>query len=216
MTIDLNQSKERIVLEILQDHIRKILSAAKELAPFLEAWLTGNENQMEETLLKISQADNEAEEIKLALLDELSVAATLIQREDMMRLVLITDEIADYAEGTAFRLKGLKDWKPKGTLTEDLRNLVTTMINSVETLREAIFTIIEDAEKAKKAAEEVDKIERFMDQIHRATEQTLFQLNIDHRTLIRLLNIITNLEDTVDIARRAADAVRIIAVARQG
>ncbi|MGQ9719772.1 MAG: DUF47 domain-containing protein [Candidatus Jordarchaeum sp.] len=216
MTIDLNQSKERIVLEIIQDHIRKILSAAKELAPFLEAWLTGNENQMEETLLKISQADNEAEEIKLALLDELSVAATLIQREDMMRLVLITDEIADYAEGAAFRLKGLKDWKPKGTLTEDLRNLVTTMINSVETLREAIFTIIEDAEKAKKAAEEVDKIERFMDQIHRATEQTLFQLNIDHRTLIRLLNIITNLEDTVDIARRAADAVRIIAVARQG
>ncbi len=216
MSIDLNQSKERIVLEIIQDHIRKILSAVKELAPFLEAWLSGNDNEMEEILSKISQADNEAEEIKLALLDELSIAATLIQREDMMRLVLITDEIVDYIEGTAFRLKGIKDWKPKGAIIEDIRNLINTMINSVETLREAIFTIVEDAERAKKAAEEVDKIERFMDQIHRATEQSLFEQDIDHRTLIRILNIVTNLEDTVDITRKAADAVRIIAVARQG
>ena len=215
MSIDLNQSKERIVLEIIQDHIRKILSAVKELSPFLEAWLTGNENEMEEILSKISKAENEAEEIKHALLDELSVAA-LLQREDMMRLVLITDELADYAEGTAFRLKGLKNWKPDHTLTEDIRNLINTMINSVETLRESIFTIVEDAERAKKAAEEVDKLERFMDQIHRATEQTLFELDLDHKTLIRLLNIVTNLEDAVDTARNAADAVRIIAVARQG
>ncbi|MHA1644993.1 MAG: DUF47 domain-containing protein [Candidatus Freyarchaeota archaeon] len=216
MTIDLNKSKERIVLEIIQDHIRKILSAVKALAPFLEAWLNGNEKEMEELLSKISQAQSEAEEIKLELLDELSVAATLIQREDMMRLVLITDEIVDYAEGTAFRLKGLKNWKPESKIVEDLRNLVATMIRSVETLRESIFTIVEDAEKAKKAAEEIDKLERFMDQIHRAAEQTLFDLDLDHRTLIRLLNIVTNLEDAVDTTRRAADAVRIIAVARQG
>lgn len=216
MSIDLNESKERIALEIIQDHVRKILSAVKELAPFLEAWIKGNEQEMEEILSKISQAENEADEIKLALLDELSVAATLIQREDMMRLVLIVDDIADYAEGTAFRLKGLKNWKPKGDLIEDLRNLVNTMINSVETLRDSIFTIVEDAQKAQKAAEEVDKIERFMDQIHRATEQSLFELDIEPKTLIRLLNIVTNLEDAVDTARKAADATRIIAVARLG
>ncbi|MEM3587632.1 MAG: DUF47 family protein [Candidatus Jordarchaeaceae archaeon] len=216
MTIDLNENKERIVLEIIQDHIRKILSAVKELAPFLEAWLNGNEQEMEEILSKISQAENEADGIKLSLLDELSVAATLIQREDLMRLVLIVDDIADYAEGTAFRLKGLKNWKPQDDIAEDLRNLVNTMINSVETLRESIFTIVEDAQKAQKAAEEVDKIERFMDQIHRTTEQSLFDLDIDCKTLIRLLNIITNLEDAVDTARKAADAARIIAVARLG
>ncbi|MEM2984425.1 MAG: DUF47 family protein [Candidatus Jordarchaeaceae archaeon] len=216
MTIDLNKNKERIVLEIIQDHIRKILFAVKELAPFLEAWFEGNEAEMEKIILKISQAENEAEEIKLALLDELSVAATLIQREELMRLVLTTDEIADYAEGTAFRLKGLKNWKPKEALKEDLRNLVNTTINSVETLRDSIFTIVEDAERAKKAAEEVDKVERFMDQIHRAIEQTLFELDIDNRTLIRLLSVVSNLEDAVDTAGKAADAVRIIAVARLG
>ncbi|WXG40907.1 MAG: DUF47 family protein [Candidatus Freyarchaeum deiterrae] len=216
MSIDLNESKERMVLEIIQDHIRKILSAVKELAPFLEAWLNENENEMDELLSKISQSEKEADEIKLTLLDELSVAATLIQREDMMRLVLTADEIADYAEGTAFRLKGLKNWKPEGYLTEDLRNLVNTMINAVETLRESIFTIVEDAQRAQKVAEEVDKIERFMDQIHRATEQSLFELDIDYKTLIRLLNIVTSLEDAVDTAGKAADAVRIIAVARLG
>lgn len=216
MSIDLNENKERIVLEIIQDHVRKILSSVKELAPFLEAWLEGNEQEMEEILSKISRAENEADEIKITLLDELSVAATLIQREDLMRLVLIVDDIADYAEGTAFRLKGLKNWKPEGSMVEDLRNLVNTMINSVETLRESIFTILEDAQKAQKSAEEVDKIERFMDQIHRATEQSLFELDIDPKTLIRVLNILTNLEDAVDTARKAADAARIIAVARLG
>jgi len=216
MSIDLNENKERIVLEIIQDHVRKILSSVKELAPFLEAWLEGNEQEMEEILSKITQAENEADEIKITLLDELSVAATLIQREDLMRLVLIVDDIADYAEGTAFRLKGLKNWKPEGSILEDLRNLVNTMINSVETLRDSIFTILEDAQKAQKSAEEVDKIERFMDQIHRAAEQSLFELDIDPKTLIRVLNILTNLEDAVDTARKAADAARIIAVARLG
>ncbi|MEM2777759.1 MAG: hypothetical protein QXH00_03640, partial [Candidatus Jordarchaeales archaeon] len=86
----------------------------------------------------------------------------------------------------------------------------------VEKLREAVNILSEDAERALNAILEVDAAERLADQIHRTLEQSLFDLNVDHRTLIRLLNLVSHIEDAVDVTQEAAEALRIITIMRLG
>ncbi|MBS7287504.1 MAG: DUF47 family protein [Candidatus Freyarchaeota archaeon] len=213
---NIDGNRERAIFDIMQEHIRVITSAVREFELSLDDWMQGNVKLVEERLEKISNYAKEADKIKRSIIDELSLAASLLQREDFMRFALIVDKIADYTEGMCFRLSGIRNWKPRGVVAEDIRNMVSTFTHAVEKLREAVNILSEDAERALSAILEVDSAERFADQIHRTIEQSLFELNVDHRTLIRLLNLISHIEDAVDVTQEAAEALRIIAIIRIG
>jgi len=206
--------EERKVLDMYQDHIRKVVTAVKELALMVEDWINNEWSTIGKRLEKISSLEKEADEIKRALLDEVSKAATLIQREDLMRLSLIADEIADYADATSFRLSHLRDWRPQGKLANMFRELVEWVVNSVEKFRESVFMLPQNAEKAIKIAEEVDESERKVDILQRTIVNTLYNLELDAKTLIKVIDFVEHIEEIADLAEDAADAVRIVAVAR--
>ncbi|MEM1657908.1 MAG: DUF47 family protein [Candidatus Jordarchaeales archaeon] len=214
--LNIDSNRERVVFDIMQEHIRVIVFAVKEFELSFEDWMQGNMKAVEERLSKISNYAKEADKIKRNIIDELSLAASLLQREDFMRFALIVDKIADFTEGMCFRLSGIRNWKPRGVIAEDMRNMVSTFAHAVEKLREAVNVLSEDAERALNAILEVDAAERLADQIHRTIEQSLFELNVDHRTLIRLLNLISHMEDAVDVTQEAAEALRIIAMFKLG
>jgi len=206
--------EERKVLDIYQDHIRKVVTAVRELALMVEDWINNRWGTVERRLEKISSLEKEADEVKRALLDEVSKAATLIQREDLMRLSLIADEIADYADATSFRLSHLRDWCPQGELANMFRELVEWVVKSVEKFREAVFMLPQNAEKAIKIAEEVDESERKVDTLQRTIVHVLYNLELEAKTLIKVIDFVEHIEEIADLAEDAADAVRIVAVAR--
>ncbi|MCD6164094.1 MAG: DUF47 family protein [Candidatus Odinarchaeota archaeon] len=206
--------EERKVLDIYQDHIRKVVTAVRELALMVEDWINNRWGTVERRLEKISSLEKEADEVKRALLDEVSKAATLIQREDLMRLSLIADEIADYADATSFRLSHLRDWRPQGELANMFRELVEWVVKSVEKFREAVFMLPQNAEKAIKIAEEVDESERKVDTLQRTIVHVLYNLELEAKTLIKVIDFVEHIEEIADLAEDAADAVRIVAVAR--
>jgi len=208
--------EERKALDMYQDHIRKVVTAVKELSLMVEDWINNEWESIEQRLEKISSMEKEADEIKRALLDEVSKAATLIQREDLMRLSLIADEIADYADATSFRLSHLCDWRPQGKLADMFRELIEWVVKSVEKLREAIFMLPQNVEKAIKIAEEVDESERKVDALQRSIVHMLYNLDISAKTLIKVIDFVRHIEEIADIAEDAADAVRIIAVGKLG
>jgi|Deesub1362B_J571_1020462.scaffolds.fasta_scaffold14258_1 predicted phosphate transport protein (TIGR00153 family) len=208
--------EERKALDMYQDHIRKVITAVKELSLMVEDWINNRWESIEQRLEKISSLEKEADEIKRALLDEVSKAATLIQREDLMRLSLIADEIADYADATSFRLSHLRDWRPQGELADMFREFIEWVVKSVEKLREAIFMLPQNVEKAIKIAEEVDESERKVDVLQRVIVHTLYNLDISAKTLIKVIDFVRHIEEIADIAEDAADAVRIIAVGKLG
>nr|HDO80072.1 DUF47 family protein [Candidatus Bathyarchaeota archaeon] len=214
--LNFNSNRERVIFDMMQEYIRNILLAVKEFGLALEDWMQGDMKAVEEKLARITEHAKNADKVKHDIIDELSLAATFLQREDFMRLALTVDKIADYTEGTCFRLSGIRNWRPRGVMAEDIRNIVSTFTHAVEKLREAINILSEDPERALKAIEEVDADERLVDQIHRTIEQNLFELNVDHRTLIRLLNFVSHIEDAVDVTQEAAEALRIIAISMIG
>jgi len=72
----------------------------------------------------------------------------------------------------------------------------------------------QNSKKAVELAIEVDAAERDADAAHRGFTQFLYSSNLDIKVLLRLKDLGQHLEEIADAAEDAADAVRIIAIAR--
>lgn len=214
-TIDpYDASAEQKAIDIAQDHCRKIVSAVKELSLLFDDWIEGDYSEAEEKLTKITKFENEGNKLKHELLDHLSKATTMIHREDLMRLALMVDEIADVAEGTGHRILNIQDWKPDAKTKKELGSLVEKLISATEKLRLSIFMLSQNATKAVELADEVDELEKEADVIQRGVGHSLYMSKMEPRTLIMLKELVSHFEEMADTAERAADAIRIVAMSR--
>jgi hypothetical protein len=214
-TIDLyDESAEQKAIDIAQDHCRKMVSTVKELSLLFDDWVEGNYREAEEKLNRITRLENDANSLKHELLDQLSKATTMINREDLMRLALVVDEIADLAEGTGYRILTIQDWKPDATMKKELGSLVEKVISATEKLRQSIFMLSQNPTKAVESADEVDEIEKEADAIQRRVGHSLYTSKVEPRTLMMLKELVSHFEEMADTAERAADAIRIVAMSR--
>jgi predicted phosphate transport protein (TIGR00153 family) len=214
-TIDpYDASSEQKAIDIAQDHCRKIVSAVKELSLLYDDWVEGDYKGAEERLNRISRIENEANKLKHELLDQLSKATTMVNREDMMRLALVIDEIADVAEGTGFRVTAIHDWKPDPSFKKEMQGLIEQLITATEKLRLSIFMLSQNPAKSLEFADEVDAIEQEADRIQRRVGHSLYASKLEPKTLIMLKELVAHFEEMADTAERAADAIRIVAMSR--
>jgi predicted phosphate transport protein (TIGR00153 family) len=207
-------SSEQKAIDIAQDHCRKIVSAVKELSLLYDDWVEGNYKGAEERLNRVSRIEGDANKLKRELLEQLSKTTTMVNREDLMRLALVIDEIADVAEGTGFRILTIQDWRPDANFRKEMQALVEKLINATEKLRLSIFMLSQNPSKSLEFADEVDSIEKDADQIQRRVGHSLYASELEPKTLIMLKELIAHFEEMADTAERAADAIRIVAMAR--
>ncbi|MHA1754159.1 MAG: DUF47 domain-containing protein [Candidatus Odinarchaeia archaeon] len=208
-----NRNFERKALYISQDHCRVILSAIKELSLLIEDWLNGNKEEVRERHKRISKFEKDANEIKWKLLDLLSNATTLLQREDIMRLATEADMIADNAEAVAYKVNMAENISnlPK-IIGEDLKKMSDSVLRSMDKLRECIMMLEQNVNKASEISKQVDEIEEETDAIHRRLMREIIDSLTDYKELYLLSSIIEQLEETSDQIKTSADSVRIISM----
>jgi len=201
-------------LDIAQDHAGVVLQAAKRLRVMIEDWMAGRRERQREHFKKLAELERKADSIKRSLLDELSVSVTMLRRSDFFRLAMTTDDIADICEATAWDLAGLEDYHPDEQVRTKMEAILEALSDAVHKLRQAILLLPQNSHKAVQMTMEVDTAERRVDETHRSLMQTLYRSDLDMRILLRLKDLTSHLEEIADAAEDAADAVRIIAVAR--
>jgi predicted phosphate transport protein (TIGR00153 family) len=205
---------ENKAIAIAQDHAGVVLQSAKQLRMMIEDWLEGRKDRTREHFNKLAEFERAADSIKRSLLDELSVSETMLRRSDFFRLVMTTDDIADICEATAWDLTGLEDYKPGAPLREQFRAMLQPLGEGVLKLREAILLLAQNSHKSVEIAIEVDAAERAVDEAHRKLLRGLYNSRLDILVLLRIKDLAQHLEEASDATEDAADAVRIIAVAR--
>ncbi|MEM2109898.1 MAG: DUF47 family protein [Candidatus Odinarchaeota archaeon] len=204
------RSVERKALYISQDHARVISSAIKELSLLLDDWIVGDVNQVREHHSKISKFEKEANTIKWSLLDELSNATTLICREDLMRLVIETDMIADNVEAVAYKISIAGNMDLPASIMRDFKKMMETVVETMDKLRECIIALEQNIDKAAQLSKQVDETEEQTDTIHRALMKDILEVINDYKKMYKISNIIEQLEETSDQIKSSADMVRIL------
>jgi len=208
--------QEMKALDILQDHLRQVLAAIKELRTLVNNWIEKKMERFDDRIEELGKIENQANLIKWKVLDALSGAETMLHREDFMRLVMTIDEIIDHAEGTGYRVALLTDWKPDEKISAYLREMMDSIFKMMMILRESIFILTQNSENSINISREIYELERKIDKIHRNAMRYINSLDLDHKTLFLIMSFIEHLEKMADIGEDVTDAIRIIAVARKG
>lgn len=209
-----NNRAEYKAMAIAQDHAGIVLRAAKALRVMIEDWMEGRKERQREHFNNLAKLEREADNVKRTILDELSVVETMLRRSDYFRLVMRTDDIADLCEASAWDLQGLEEFKPDAKIREHFKAMLDSLMDAVYKMRQSIMFLEQNSDKAVELAIEVDAAERDADAAHRGFTQFLYASNLDIKVLLRLKDLGQHLEEIADAAEDAADAVRIIAIAR--
>lgn len=205
----------RRVIEICQDHVRKILDASRELPVLLDAYSKQDDTAIKEHASKIQKIAEEANELKKVLMTELTEAgAILLSREDFLRLVTISNEIIDSCEGIAFRVSELNNrrWKADKGIVGDLISLSEASLNVITRLREIIFSLNFSVDRTSALARNVESAEQIVDVLYRKVDLKISSSDLGLPVIFILRDIAFFLEDMADKAEDVADAARILAL----
>ena len=201
------------ITQMLEEHFRQSLSASKMVANAVTDWLAGTGSISEKDLEKITALEEKGDDLKRTILNELAKAQTLMQREDLLRLVHYNDKGIDGSEIACYHLAAVVgEWTPDGDLKEKVAKLSELIGAQVSQQREAVRLLSINMETSMKHADEICRLEKEIDVVMRDIVSILYSLEIPLAILLRFRDFINMLEDMANFSEDAALVIRTLSL----
>jgi predicted phosphate transport protein (TIGR00153 family) len=195
--------------QMFEEHFRLALSAIKIVRNAMVDWLEENKAVDPKDLKKITDLEEKGDDLKRSILDELSKANSLMQREDLLRLVHYNDKLIDGAEIACYHLAGvINSWTPEGELKESIAELGRLVIEEVTQQREAVRFLSINIEESISKAQEICRLEKEIDILQRKIVTLVYPLKIDLAVLLRFRDFINTMEEIANLSEDAAITIR--------
>ncbi|MHA1683357.1 MAG: DUF47 family protein [Promethearchaeota archaeon] len=218
----MSSSLSNRIMKIAQDHSRKVKECGATLAQMIELWINGDVEEAKKRYELLIEIEKNADIIKSRLTTEIAEADMLglIGKDtDFSSLILKTDQIIDYSEGTGQRLT-FCTWKELPPVVKDKAIALSEVIlESTMLVRDAFYALENNPDKILKICDDIDAKESKSDKIFRELQRILYsdQLkDVDLRLILPFLDAMEHLEDMGDIAESVAARLKIIYIARFG
>jgi len=201
------------ITQMLEEHFRVALSASKMVANAVTDWLAGKGSITKEDLEKVTSLEEKGDDLKRTLLNELAKAVTLMQREDLLRLVHYNDKLIDGAEWCLYDLAAIVDnWTPEGELKEKIGKLSELVIEEITQQREAVRFLSINMEESMKKADAICSLEKKIDVLQREILSLLYPAEIPLAILLRFRDFINMMEDIANFGEDAAITIRTLSL----
>ena len=212
--VETEERVKRRALNVCQDHLRRVLDISRKISQMVDCFVKGDKSLAQELFADIKKSEEDVDVARRTVSQELAeIGAILMSREDFLRFTNLTNEIADFCKGIAFRLIEIMErgWKVPTDIKEGLVKLSDAVFETISKLRETTMTLNYGASKAIEKAREVEAAERIVDDLYRELEVKIINSNMDIPPMLLLRDVIQILEDAADKAEDASDAARILA-----
>ena len=201
------------ITQMLDEHFRVAVSANKIVVNAITDWLEGKKSIDTKELDKITKLEEKGDVLKRSILNGLAKASSLMQREDLLKLVHYNDKSVDGAEIACYHLAAVvSHWTPDGELKEEIAQLGNLMRSQVSAQREAVRFLSINMEKSMKHADEICKIEKQIDIVQRKIQSLLYPLDIPIEVMLRFRDFINMLEDMANFSEDAALVIRTLSL----
>jgi predicted phosphate transport protein (TIGR00153 family) len=201
------------ITQMLEEHFRAALSASKMVNNAVNDWIAGKSNITAEDLKSITALEEKGDDLKHTILTELAKANSLMQREDLLRLVHYNDKLADGAEWCLYHLAAIANsWNPDDELKEKIAKMSELVIEEITQQREAVRFLSLNMEESMKRADEICKLEKQVDVIQREIVSLLYPANIPIAILLRFRDFINMMEDIANFGEDAAITIRTLSL----
>ncbi|MHA1768749.1 MAG: DUF47 domain-containing protein [Candidatus Thorarchaeota archaeon] len=201
------------ITQMIEEHIRTTMSAYRLVAGALAAWLNGEKSINDEDLEKVTEIEEKGNTLKSVIIHELAKAHTLMQREDLLRLVHYNDKIADGSEWCMFHLQHITPtWVPAGALRNGIARCCKLLTEEITQQKEAVRFLSLNMEESMKRADEVCKLEKAIDSAVRDVLSLLYSADMPLPILLRVRDLINMLEDIANFGEDAAITIRTLSL----
>jgi len=212
----LSRNKEKQVLRLCEQHFDKILETVRGMKRVVDAFCTDEYTAVETYYKTTFDAEREADDIKHRVLRDVSSGPIHpIDREEVVRLVLTCDDIAENAKSAAGKLR----LASSGMLTDEFRVYLQGMadrcVEIVEHVGEALHELSKNLKVAIDTANQVEILEENIDEYHLGLLKLLMNCDGHMQKFgqwILLLNAIENMEEVADRSEDVGDVIRSIAI----
>lgn len=197
------KSNEKEILIILDNLAIK----AKETAEQLVSLLT-NMDKSDQYQEEIKKLEREADELTRSIFAELNKTfITPLDREDIQRIASKTDDVIDYIEGIAGRIK---DYHVQ-TAPPYMLDIAKELLNAIKEV-EILISRLKEVKADKSIIDhcrKISDIEHNIDDLYRIAVGKLFETN-DAITIIKLKDIYEAIESASDRCLDVADVIEDI------
>lgn len=219
----ISRRREAEILERELRHLSHIKKVAESTLSLIEAVRAGDVKAVEEAYRRVKEAERSADRVKDEIIEDLAAGLFHpIDREELLRLVLVSDDIAAHLNAGARRLLVYARTGPgqgAGGLPEEalegMREIVEISSEAIDKLAEALHSLRRNPQRSIELAREVERLEERADDIRsRAEELIVSWCNTHGRpgTCMVANKALESFETATDKCEDTADVIRSIAV----
>jgi predicted phosphate transport protein (TIGR00153 family) len=176
-------------------------------------------NVLEEHYKKAFDSERAADDIKHRILRDVSTGPLHpIDREEVIRLVLTADDIAENAKSGARKLRFASTKCLTDQINARLREMADLCVEVAQSVRTAFEKLSVGTDAAIEAADQVEILEESIDEFRLGLLKAIMSCKqpvVSFRSLgpwLMLLNAIENMEEVADRSEDVADVIRSIAI----
>ncbi|MHA1145095.1 MAG: TIGR00153 family protein [Candidatus Helarchaeota archaeon] len=218
--------REVKVIKRTKEHSKKVFECVFELNRAIKEYLNKDVKKVENTIKKINQIENEADEIRREILLDLSKGEMVPQvREDLAHLVKRLDDVANGANAAGRRMALLLREQTMDFVKlfeDELLLIMKDTLEGCEILHEAVEQQLEsESDSILEMVSKIKKVEHVVDNDRMNILKKILEIErrndvtIPPFTAIAISDLIECIESISDAAESVGDLIKIINLERQ-
>lgn len=206
--------RQEDVLRLYLGHLEKVLETVNAGRELFEAFARCDREALAGSWSRLFEVEKEADEVKRRILRELaSEVFHPLDREELVRLVLTTDDVA-----TCIKEAGGMVMLYEGSLPSEISDMLVEVVRRVEeslrVAREAVSILRLEPRRVLDLCDRIERLEEEVDEMRRKVLAMLLRVcnDIGMPSCILLKDTIDHLEMAADRSEDVADVLRMLTV----
>lgn len=212
----LSRRQERKILDLCKTHLDRTVDTVRGMKQVVYAFCDDDFETLETNFKRTFDSERAADDVKHAILRDVSTGPLHpIDREEVIRLVLTADDIAENAKSGARKLRLASSERLPHEIKDHLKMLADRCVEIVECVRAALDKLGENLKEAIDMADQIEILEESIDEFRLGLLKLVLQYADEvasFGTWFMLLNAIENMEEVADRSEDVGDVIRSIAI----
>lgn len=211
----ISSMRRKEILGMYVRHVDSVINVVLHAKNLIEALIKGDTKSVNEEWSKVFEAEKRADDLKRSILAELTKEVFHpIDREELVRLIITTDDIADYAKAWSRRALLCSPNRLPEDIGAKLITMATKVLEAVNLIKFAIDILPKDPKHVLDIANKIESIEEEVDDIRHELFKSILQFCNNTMTSLCLLSkeLMDSIENAADKCENVGDLFRRIAL----
>jgi hypothetical protein len=206
--------RETKALVTIQRHLALTTEIVEDLERAIRAAVKMDEKEKRKYIERVVSSEREADKLRRTVMDEISKGELApIDREDLMHLVKRVDMIADWSRESTRVLDAIPMEHVPNSIKEEFAEMLQRVKECAFSLQKCVNKIMTRPEEALQAADEVEREEEKVDDLHEKARKLLGREDLPRAGVAVLTSqLFEAMEMIADTCEDACDQVRVIMV----